>query len=338
MNLNLLVKRYLENVLGTAVAEVDLCAQATLLPYYLQDLFEYKQVELVGQPIILAMQKTLPQQPLREVSVQLARISESLKLPVVYCLTHLASYQRRNLIERKVAFIVPGNQMYLPDLGIDLREHFRPSSKTKLKQFSPSTQAILIWHLLNQPIQDHWFLSESALTLGYTLMTATRAIKELVEANLVEVILVGRKKNLRMLHSRETTWQKAKPFMRSPVKRTFWAQGPLTLIPPNIKLSGLSALSEQTMLSGPPQTCFAMTAEQWQEAVKQGVQEIPDLETRTDTYELEIWAYSPAITVESKTVDLLSLWLSLNTCTDDRVQMALDQLQEQINGKWARTI
>jgi hypothetical protein len=29
------------------------------------------------------------------------------------------------LIEQKVSFIVPGNQLYLPDLGLDLREYFR---------------------------------------------------------------------------------------------------------------------------------------------------------------------------------------------------------------------
>ncbi len=30
-----------------------------------------------------------------------------------------------DFIAQKVPFIVPGNQLYLPDLGLDLREYFR---------------------------------------------------------------------------------------------------------------------------------------------------------------------------------------------------------------------
>ena len=37
----------------------------------------------------------------------------------------MASYERKRLIEQKVPSIVPGNQLYLPDLGLDLREYFR---------------------------------------------------------------------------------------------------------------------------------------------------------------------------------------------------------------------
>ena len=44
---------------------------------------------------------------------------------MVYVTGALASYERKRLIEQKVPFMVPGNQLYLPDLGIDLREYFR---------------------------------------------------------------------------------------------------------------------------------------------------------------------------------------------------------------------
>lgn len=82
------------------------------------------------------------------------------------------------------------------------------------------------------------------------------------------------------------------------------------------------------MLSGPRELCFAITAEQWREALLQGIQEIRGPEE--GAYQLEIWAYSPSMGVNSKTVDPLSLWLSLHDSNDDRVQMALDELQEQI--------
>jgi len=41
---------------------------------------------------------------------------------VVYVRTRMTAFNRKRLIEQKVPFIVPGNQMYLPTLAIDLRE------------------------------------------------------------------------------------------------------------------------------------------------------------------------------------------------------------------------
>ncbi len=130
------------------------------------------------------------------------------------------------------------------------------------------------------------------------------------------------------MHPREEVWNKAKNFMRTPVKRLVWVRDKLVLKSWDIRLAGLSGLSERTMLSGPRELCFAITAEQWRHALLQGVQEIPGPEE--GAYQLEIWAYSPAMVANSKTVDPLSLWLSLNDRKDDRVQMALDELQEQI--------
>lgn len=60
----------------------------------------------------------------------------------------------------------------------------------------------------------------------------------------------------------------------------------------------------------------------------QGAQEIPGPEDAA--YQLEIWAHNQAMVTNSKTVDPLSLWLLLNDSKDDRVQMALDELQEQM--------
>ena len=47
--------------------------------------------------------------------------------------------------------------------------------------------------------------------------------------------------------------------------------------------------------------------------------------------ELEIWTYRPdAITPDKPCVDPLSLWLSLASNTDERVEMARESLLEQV--------
>lgn len=75
--------------------------------------------------------------------------------------------------------------------------------KKARNRLSPSTQALLFWQLLNRPTQDDWSPSIDATKLSYSPMTATRAIRELVEAELAEVVLVGRSKHLRLLQPGE---------------------------------------------------------------------------------------------------------------------------------------
>ena len=58
---------------------------------------------------------------LASIRAQIDKIREVTGLPVLYATEALASFERERLIEQKVPFVVPGNQLYLPHLGVDLR-------------------------------------------------------------------------------------------------------------------------------------------------------------------------------------------------------------------------
>ena len=116
------VRDYLHDVLGIVVPELPRWTRADELSYYLRDAFQFREIELLGQPIVLAIAGVGTRQPLSEVRTRLAKVSALAGRPTIYVTGALASYERRRLIEQKVPFIVPGNQLYLPDLGIDLRE------------------------------------------------------------------------------------------------------------------------------------------------------------------------------------------------------------------------
>ncbi len=65
-----------------------------------------------------------------------------------------------------------GNQMYLPMLGIDLREHFR-QLRQRSPTLSPATQVVVL-HLLLGGELSIYTPAELAERLGYTRMTMTR--------------------------------------------------------------------------------------------------------------------------------------------------------------------
>ena len=319
------VRNYLHEVLGIPTPDVKPWARADELPYFLRDAFQFSELELLGQPIVLAIGRAEHQQSLSEVRTWLDKVRALAGQPAVYVTDVLASYERRRLIGQKVPFIVPGNQLYLPDLGLDLREYFRQRSPPAEAALSPSAQAMLITALLHQPWQVEWQPSKAAVALGYTPMTLSRVVKELTAAGLANAYTVGRSRWLRMEQLPELVWERVKPLLRTPVKRTVWvvAKGAAANRPG--RLAGLSALARYSMLTEPKWPVYALSAADWKAATDAGVRELP--EPAAGAHEWQLWSYSPALVPDATTVDPLSLTLSLQDNADDRVQLALDELK-----------
>ena len=319
------VRNYLHEALGIPMPDVKPWARADELPYFLRDVFQFSELGLLGHPIVLAMARAKHQQSLSEVRTWLDKVRAVADQPAVYVTDALASYERRHLIEQKVPFIVPGNQLYLPDLGLDLREYFRQRSPAAEAALSPSAQAMLITALLHQPWQAEWQPSKVAEALGYTPMTLSRAVKELTAGGLATAYTVGRSRWLRMEQPPEQVWERAKPALRTPVKRTVWvvAKGSAANRPG--RLAGLSALARYSMLTEPKWPVYALSAAEWKDATDAGVRELP--EPVAGAHEWQLWSYSPALVPDTATVDSLSLMLSLQDNADDRVQLALDELK-----------
>ena len=322
------VVHYLQEVLGIATPSLRPWARADELPYFLRDAFQFSELELLGQPVVLAMGRGATKQSLSEVRTWLDKVKALAGQPVVYVTDALASYDRRRLIVQKVPFIVPGNQLYLPDLGLDLREYFRQRAPATQAALSPSAQAMLITALLRRPWQPDWQPSDVASALGYTPMTLSRAVKELTAAGLATAYTVGRSRWLRMELPPERVWERAKPALRTPVKRTVWVAPNRVVAHRPSRIAGLSALARHSMLAEPKWPVYAMTAAEWKAATDAGVQEWPAPEAGAQ--EWQIWSYRPALVQDAMTVDPLSLMLSLQENADDRIQLALDELKGQL--------
>ena len=146
-------------------------------PYFLQDAFEVRELKLLDRQIILAIDKRPDKPGLANVRGQMDKLRQLAGMPVVYVTGTLASYERKRLIEQKVPFLVPGNQLYLPDLGIDLREYFRKPPTAPDTALSPATQAMLITVLLRKPWRAEWQPAEVVSELGYTAMTLSRGVR-----------------------------------------------------------------------------------------------------------------------------------------------------------------
>ena len=296
-------------------------------PYYLQDTFEFRELMLLGQRILLAVDRRTKSPPAAGIREQMDTLQRIAGIPVAYVARTLASYERKRLIQQKVPFIVPGNQLYLPWVGIDLREYFRQRSKTSDAVFNPSTQALLIAALLRTPWEPVWHPAPIATNLGYTAMTVSRALKELTEAGVGEIRRQGRTQSLYLGDLPGDIWDRAKTFLRSPVKRTEWAVSTPALNPLQAPLAGMSALAQQTMVADPTWPVRAVGTRQWTSAIRAGLDRLP--EPISGACQWQIWTYDPNLGTAREIVDPLSLTLSLQSENDERIQSGLEELKEQ---------
>jgi DNA-binding MarR family transcriptional regulator len=317
-------ERYLYEILGVAVV-ANPWSGSNKLPIYLKDAYRWYQVTLLGTPCLVMESSDGAWLTPAIIRKNLIQVQEKSGLQVLYLCPVVSAYNRKRLIEQKVPFVVPGNQMYLPELGIDLREHFKKLRDIP-QQLSPSTQAVVLYalhHGTNQPYTP----SQLAKELDYAPMTMTRALDELEAAGIGKVTAVGRERVLRFEVTAKELWEKAKIQMRSPMNKRAW----ISAVPPGWRgvLAGLSALSHYTMLAEPALPVYAVSAEYWKQVQQRSdVTFLPSAET--GAIEVEIWSYSPHLLVVNQQVDRFSLYLSLQNATDERVESALRELMEEV--------
>ncbi|WDL66303.1 MarR family transcriptional regulator [Xanthomonas campestris pv. campestris] len=304
------------------------------LPYHLADAFELVTLEIAGQPVLLAIDQGAERSP-AEIEQLMRKLDEMVETTAVYVTEILNSYDRKRLIERRVSFLVPRKQLYLPGLGMDLREHF--GKPIERNQLSPSAQAMLIAILQHPSWTVELTATEVAEKLDYTPMTASRAARELAAAGLAELEKAPKGQIIALNRPPRDTWELALPHMRSPVQRVVYAK--MFAYPPpaglgDVVCAGMSALARRTMLAKDGLEVFACSRESWNGWKKWG-QVMPQRDEGAD--EVQIWSYPPTLKNgwpgqerKSTAVDPLSLYLSLRKSEDPRVQLALDELMEQV--------
>jgi hypothetical protein len=170
---------------------------------------------------------------------------------------------------------------------------------------------------------------ELADKLGYSTMALTRAFDELEFAKIATTSRQGRKRFMEFPVDQRHLWETAGSFLRDPVKKRVYVSRISSQIP-NIE-AGLTALARVSMLSAPDRMTYAISGKAWK-AIREedSLEQLPSIET--DAIELEIWLYNPVTFATSGNVDPFSLYLSLRDSNDERIQIALEEMMENI--KW----
>ena len=323
---------YLDEI-GGAGAHLTLDpAAAKSLPVFVGRIYEPYRGRVFDRDYVLLL-CTAKNQPTPGQVEKHAEIARAALGPnVAFVFPSLPPFDRKRLIQRRVPFIVPGRQTYLPMAMIDLREKSptRPAIGGQSPEaLSAPAQALLLFHLQKKADSDGWQLNQWADALGYSRMTLSRVYRELLAADLCKPSGKGRQVVMQFSAERRTLWEKAMPYLRSPVAGRCQVR---IAHRDDLQLyqAGMSALARFSMLAAGHEETLAMSSSGYRAALEDGkLIRVPYVEDGAVV--MERWRFSPGLlSSDGQAVDQLSLYLSLQHDPDERVQGALKELLETI--------
>ena len=322
------LERYLETVLQRRVSLKDWSGHERL-PVFLDRLYRFFDTRIGQTPLLFMSATQAEEHTPAEVAKHLDLAKPEFDGIVVYSAERLAARFRARLIEGGVAFAVPGNQLFVPELATDLREHFRGPKPQRPDRLSPSGQLFLFFHLLEGEQARQWRPTELTEPLGYSLMTMSRAFDELATVGLARIERRGRNKLLWLRAEGRLLIDMAKTLLIRPARRLDhirWLKEP-----PDLPLAGehaLARLSDLSPPSAPP--VYAVTPEQMRDllAAEWAVPREADYDSDAT---LATWRYDPRVLARNGLVDPLSLFAHFWDDPDERMSMAVDRVLE----RWA---
>jgi len=324
-------KNYCQELAGGPVPIVADEEAKARLPVFLGQAYEPLKGDLFERPWTFLLSKGRSHPTPGEAANHARLAAKTLKADIVLVFSTLASFDRKRLVQKRVPFIVPGRQVFLPGHFIDLRERgMGADTERQSDRLSMPSQVLLLFHLLKQPDGTRMPLHEWASALGYSRMTLSRAAQELVGADLAKKTGHGKAVLLGFGLDRRQLWQHAAPLLSSPVSKRMNAiiRGDT---PPEALSAGITALAEYSDIATGRQRVLAMSSPSFASAKKQGSLEVIRF-PEADTAIIEEWRYAPTLLSEDgRTVDRLSLYLSLHDTKDERLEGALKQVLEGVS-------
>lgn len=327
--------KYIEDILGINILPIPLKRDRLgKLPVYLAQRYQFYTADLMGKPVLLAKVKQENELGILQISKHKALIEKIIGQNVVFIIEHLPAFNRKRLIEKHISFVVPGRQLYIPEMMMDLRETFvRNKTRQEREKLLPTSQFLLLYQILhhgNDNSIENFSFKALAERLGYTPMAISKAVENLKSHQLIEVH-GSKEKQIHFSKQRGELWNTLEHqnlWINPVIKQVFVDQ-----LPKQATLrSNTSALPEYTDMNPSRQKYYAI--EKTAYYALQRSNKLDNANEYEGTYCLELWKYNPLqltqqLDKNKKVVDPLSLYLSLKDEQDERIEMALNQIIEK---------
>lgn len=311
---------YINKTLSIKV-EIKIWNDERDLPLLLKEQYSFNIIHLSDSDCLLFNENKESRNTPSVISKHCKMLSQYWHEGIIYSKSTLSSIDRTRLIQDKIPFIIPGKQLYLPFLGMDLKEIFPPEKK-RTEKLSPSAQLLILGKLYKK---DWIRESPSKISgiIGLAKMSIGRAFAELENHNIVSIRTSGKEKKMEFNSHGLDLWNNTVPLLKSPVtsSNTVPYQENVGLV-----LAGFSALSRYSMINEASTTTYAV------------FNRTKDFIIQTEWSDLfvdreitvEKWSYDPRILSQEDIADPLSIYLEFKNSDDERIEEALNELLKDI--------
>jgi len=288
------------------------------LPPFLLVEYDFYETKIMGQHCMLL--EILQEAPgIETLKKHLKVINKTVDAQIVFVYKSISRFRRKSLIENRIPFVVEDGQMYLPFLGLDLK-NMKENQVKKVTTFSSSTQLAFLYLLYNEMI----YISavELATALNTSMMTASRILNDLYDTGLLTFEIGGKTGRSKMYKKIDAPlfYGKGSKYLRNPVMQTVYTSQKMMEAP----IAGLEALSLISMMNPPKNSAVAIDKEGFKKNEHYIIKDKDRIADEKLT-EVEVWRYNPKLLSNQGKVDIVSLALSLKELNDERVEQALEE-------------
>ena len=319
------IQNYIYRDLGITVSPIIFEPPGT--PFFLRRQFVFYKISLLDKDIclLLSQKQHLSQHNMQEIISAFTFFQGISGLIPVIVFPSMSKQERLALVRLKISFLVPEVQMFIPSLCLDFSEHIPERFPPSDKRLRPAAQALIIQQMLTGGL-DGLTVNQISKVMGYSAMGTLRAVNQLHDLGICKVAFDGYRKTIDFPSYRKILWEKSRPFMRNPVKKTFSVEDDSMLL--GFPLAGEFALGNHSDLSVARKT-YALQQQDASRLLKIGKLQVA-FAKETGCADVQIWTYR--LPSWNEEVDLFSLELSFLNSNDPRIKIALLNLEAQ--NKW----
>jgi len=315
---------YLDKTLGIEVnaTKINKGVQDKL-PLYINSIYNIWTAIIFGKKVLFLAKKTIEHLTPLQYQKHKELLEKKTGMLIVFILSDMKAYDRNRITQKRINFIIEDKQVFIPQLLIDLKDYL-PKIKPKPIVLQPAAQLMILYHIQIKPL-DGFTYKELAELLDYSYITISRAVDNLVKLELCKT--EGTKeKTLVFITDRKELWKKALPYLKTPIKSTIFINEEL---PKDLLcISNINALAFYTDLNNETNIRYAINNNDFVKFMKDGL--INETSKYDGEYKIELWRYNPNILTTNDFVDPLSLYLYFRNETDESIEMALEQIIEQL--------